>query len=809
MSISSARRRRPPSPVPVIALCERLCSASSRRTTGDNFCELSRGAKVGAPFVSGARVKATVLAHGRMRTPEEFNRLVIKANGAELVRLEDVGNARLGAENERTILKRDGIPMIGLAVIAQPGANSIAIGDEFFKRFEQIKKTVPPDIHLKLGFDGTRFVRRSLHEVSNTIIIAFILVLLVLFFFLRDWRTSLIPVLAIPVSLIGALFLLYMAGFTINVLTLLGLVLAIGLVVDDAIVVLENIYRKIEDGDEPKHAGYSGTEEIFFAVISTTTVLAVVFLPLLFIPGFVGRLFREFGVAVAGSVVLSAFVSLTLTPMLCTRMLRRRHSTLYERTEPGFQAFYGGYGNLLRKFLRNRATAIILLLLIVAGAVGLLFTLKKEQAPTEDRNQLDLFITGPEGATFNFMDRIMDRLTDVVHRDAQEVSAMVAVTSPGFSASGSVNSGFMRLFLADAETRKRTQQQIFGALSKSTKALTDVRISVVQNPTISTSPVSGLPVQFVIQAPDFERLAKALPLFVAEARKEKTFAIVDENLKFTRPEIQVTVDRDRLRSLGVSYLAVSRALQLALGEVRIGYFIKGDRQYQVIGQVDDAYRRKPDDIRQIPVRGNDGKLIPLGNLVEFREEAGPPALYRFNRTVSATVSAGLAPGMVISDGIAAMRRVAAKTLDPSFRTELAGQSRDYTESSSSLLFAFLLALLLIYLVLAAQFESFKDPIIILITVPLSLFGALLALKVTGQTLNIFSEIGIIMLVGLVTKNGILIVEFTRQKREKGMALANAVLEAAQARLRPILMTSLTAALRTRAVVGYDDVVTRA
>jgi len=743
--------------------------------------------------IQGESVELTVKARGRLRSIEEFNRLVLRAEGDKLVRLEDVGEARLGAENERTILKRDGVPMIGLAMIAQPGANSISIGDEFHKRFEQIRKELPPDLLARIGFDNTRFVRRSLTEVAETMGLAFALVFLVLFAFLRDWRTAMIPLLAIPVSLVGALFLLYLAGFTINVLTLLGLVLAIGLVVDDAIVVLENIYQKIEQGEETRKAGYTGTEEIFFAVVSTTAALAVVFMPLLFIQGFVGKLFREFGLAVAGSVLLSAFVSLTLTPMLCTRLLRKKNSKLYDRTEPFFLGMNRFYSRSLQWFLGRRFVAILLLLASLIGSWALFRTLKSELSPMEDRGQVNLLITGPEGTTFNFMDRFMDRLGSLVRDQVPEFTGTLAVTSPGFAASGGINSGFMRIFLSDPAVRQRSQKEIAASLGGSVRSLTDARTLVTQDQTIQGVVSFGLPVQFVIQAPDFERLAAALPRFLEEARTEKAFAIVDENLKFTRPELQVNMDRDRLRTLGVSYSEVAQALQLALGETSLGYFLKEGKQYQVIGHVAERFRDEPGDIRNIPVRGSEG-LIPLGNLVEFKEKAGPPQLFRYNRWVSATVSAGLAPGMTMGDGVEAMRRVAAKTLDPAFSTDLAGAARDFSESSSSLAFAFLLALLLVYLVLAAQFESFRHPLVILFTVPLSLCGALLALRLSGQTLNIFSQIGLIMLVGLVTKNGILIVEFARQKRSAGIPLREAVEQAAQSRLRPILMTSLTSAL---------------
>ncbi len=742
-------------------------------------------------LLDGKTVEITVTASGRMRSAEEFNNLVIRSSNG-LVRLRDVGQAHLGAENERTILKMNGKPMIGLGLIAQPGANSIAIGNEFYKRYAQIQKDLPPDIQIGIGFDGTVFVRRSLKEVGATLGIAFLLVMGVLFFFLRDVRSALIPAFAIPVSLIGSLFLIYSAGFTINVLTLLGLVLAIGLVVDDAIVVLENIYRKIEEGEEPRKAGYAGLEEIFLAVVSTTAVLAVVFLPLFFVQGFMGKLFREFGLAVAGSVILSAIVSLTLTPMLSTRLLRRKHSAFYERTEPAFQKFYGAYASGLRGFLHRRVLATSLVAVALAGCAYLfIWGLKWDKPPVQDRSQFSIIVSAPEGATFGVMDHFMDRVGELTRTQVPEATGVLTVVGFG----STVNSGFARVLLKDSETRKRSQQEMVVKMGGAVRTLTDARILVTQDETIQTGGTrAALPLQFVIQAPNFDSLASALPHFLALAREDKDFAAVNEDLKFTRPELQVTVDRDRLRTLGVSYFSVAQALQLGLGETRLGYYLKDNRQFQVLAQVPDQYRGAPSDMNVLQVRSQNGQIIPLGNLIQYHEQASPPQLFHYNRWVSATVSASLAPGVSMGDGIAAMRRIAAKTLNSSFTTELAGPARDFAESSSSAFFIFALALILIYLVLAAQFESFRDPVIILITVPLSLLGALIALLVFNQTINIFSQIGLIMLVGLVTKNGILIVEFTRQKREKGLPLEQAVIEAASARLRPILMTTLTAAL---------------
>ncbi|HLP41969.1 MAG TPA: efflux RND transporter permease subunit [Fibrobacteria bacterium] len=746
--------------------------------------------------IEGRSAELTVKTLGLMKTPEQFNDLIVSAEGGKVVRLRDVGRAVLGAENERTILKNNGIPMIGVALTAQPGANNLAIAEEFYKRLAVIEKDVPKDIRLKLGFDSTRFIKRSILEVQETVFIAFGLVVLIIFLFLRDWRTTLIPVMAIPVSLIGAFFIMFVAGFTINVLTLLGIVLAIGLVVDDAIVVLENIYAKVEQGMNPRTAAYKGAAEIFFAIISTTLVLGVVFLPIIFLKGFTGRLFREFGVVVAGSVFISAFVSLTLTPMMASRLLkhRERPNRFYARTEPFFQGLQERYRTTLDAFLARRWLALPILALTLGLAAFFNKTLKRELAPLEDRGALMVRAEVQEGATFEYTDAFMDSLIKVVTQEVPEAEVRLSVTSPGFAAAASVNSGFMRIFLKEPDKRGRSQQEIARALTARLRGFSNARVFVIQDPTIQSGSRGGLDVQMVIQAPNFARLREALPKFVEEARKDPTFTIVNEDLKFNRPELRVDVDRERMRSLGVSVIDVARALQLAFSGLRFDYFIREGRQYQVIGQVDREFRNEPGDLRNIQVKNKAGELISLDNLVTYSEQINPPQLFRYNRYVSATVSAGLAPGMAMGDGIAAMEKVAAKTLDPSFSTALAGQSRDHAEASGGIAFALALAIVLVYLVLAAQFESFRDPLIVMFTVPLALCGALMTLWYFGQTLNIFSQIGIIMLIGLVTKNGILIVEFANQRRRHGLSIGEAVREASVARFRPIVMTTLSTVL---------------
>ena len=747
--------------------------------------------------IEGRDVELAVRTLSRLNTPEEFDNLVLKQDAGGVVRFRDVGVAELGPLNERTILRVDGIDMVAVVTRPQPGANFVEIADEVRRRVSVIERNLPPDISTGYGFDTSKYIRQSIAEVQQTIFIALALVVLIIFSFLRDWRTTLIPVLAIPVSLIGTFFVMYILGFSINVLTLLGLVLAIGLVVDDAIVVLENIYVKIEGGMDPVRAGVNGTREIFFAVIATTLALVAVLLPILFLGGLTGRLFREFGVVLAGSVVISSFVALTLTSMLSTRLLSKdaHHSWFYRRTGPFFTHLTEAYRRSLETALEHRWFAPVVIGVCLVAIWALLSVLPSELAPLEDRGSVRISTKAPEGATFEYMDRFMNQLHDVVRADAgEEMQALISVTSPGFGASSSVNSGFMRLRLVDARDRARTQQEIADALRSRLGELGGARSFVTQDPTISVGRRRGLPVQFVLQAPTQEDLKQVLPRFVERAAADPVFSEVDVNLVFDKPELRVEIDRARARDLGISALDVAQVLQLSLSEQRLGFFLMDGDQYEVIGQVRREHRDETLDLRNLYVTTASGEPVLLDKVVEVREESRPPQLYRFDRYVSATVSAGLSPGYTMGDGIEAMERIAGELLDASFATTLAGQSRDFAESSRSLLFVFLLALMIIYLVLAAQFESFRDPFIIMLSVPLALAGALLALWGFGQTLNIFSQIGMIMLIGLVTKNGILIVEFANQRRARGRDVLVAIQEGAAARFRPVLMTTLSTVL---------------
>ncbi len=742
--------------------------------------------------IEGNDVELTVRTLSRLETPQEFNNLIIREQDGRVVRLRDIGSAELGPEDERSISKGLTGPRVTVAVVPQPGSNHIAIADEFLHRIERIKADIPEDIELSVGYDATKYIRTSIIEVQETILVAFCLVVLIIFLFLRDWRTTIIPVVAIPISLIGTFFMMYLAGFSINVLTLLGLVLAIGIVVDDAIVVLENIYAKIERGLDPIEAGFKGSREVFFAIISTTVALIVVFMPIVFLQGFTGRLFKEFGVVIGGAVAISAFVALTLTPMLSSRLIKSHpsHNWFYKRTEPFFTKLMGGYEKSLQTFLRHRWVGFVIM--IVSAGLFLLFMalIPQELAPLEDRSRLRVSSTAPEGTSFERMDDYMNTLIGVVRERVPEVDAVMANTS-GFS--GGTNSGSMTITLKPPGERDRTQAEIAEDLSREVRKLSNARTIVVQEQTISVggSGRFGLPVQYILQAPNLEKLREILPTFLDNVNDHPAFNAFEVNLKFNKPELAIVIDRDRARTLGVSVSDIAQTLQLTLSGQRYGYFIRNDKQYQVIGQLTRENRDEPLDLKSIFVRSRNGQLIQLDNVVSVKEQANPPQLYRYNRYISATVSAGLAPGYTLGDGIAAMDEIADKVLDETFVTSLSGSARDFAESSSSLLFVFILALVLTYLILAAQFESFRDPFIIMFTVPLAVTGAFLSLWYFNQTFNIFSQIGMIMLIGLVTKNGILIVEFANQRKATGLSVVDAVRSAASARFRPILMTSLS------------------
>lgn len=738
--------------------------------------------------IEGTTTQLTIRTLGLMTTPKEFNELVIKQSGDQIVRFKDVGRAELGPEDIRGILKNNGIPMVMVVAIPQPGSNHIDIVDEVYNRLDYIRKDLPEDVNVSVNYDNTEYIRSSIKEVQETIYIAFILVVIIIYVFLRSWRATLIPILVIPVSLVGSFFIMYLAGFTINVLTLLAIVLAIGIVVDDAIVVMENIYVKVESGMNPVEAGLLGSKEIYFAIISTTITLISVFFPIVFLEGITGRLFREFSIVMAGAVAISAFLALSLTPMVSSKLLRheKKHSWFFRKTEKFFNNLTEGYRNLLDSFLRHKVYAIVILVTSFGLIIFLWKSIPAEMAPLEDRSQVTINQTGTEGSTYEYMLAYADDVATLVEDKVPERIRYTTMVRGG----GGAN---IRIMLSHPNERERTQQQIADDLTMSLRTKTKARSFVQQQSTFGGRR-SGMPVQYVLQATSIEKLREILPEFMARVNESEVLAMADVNLKFTKPELRIHINRDKAISLGVSTQNIGQTLQLALSGQRFGYFFMNGKQYQILGELAREDRNKPLDLKSLYVRNNGGEMIQLDNLVTLTEETAPPQLYRYNRFVAATVSAGLAPGKTMSEGLAEMDRIAAEVLDDSFRTALAGDSKDFQESSSSLMFAFGLAIVLIFLVLSAQFESFKDPIIVMMTVPLAITGALLFMWYFNITMNIFSQIGIIMLIGLVSKNGILIVEFANQRKAAGMSKVDAIKFAASSRFRPILMTSLATML---------------
>ncbi len=737
--------------------------------------------------IEGDKMELEIRTLGQLHTTEEFNNLVIKEDAGRLVRFSDVGIAEIGPRDLKSYMKMNGVPMVSVVVIPQPGANHINIADNVYERMEQMKKDLPEDVHFEYGFDNTRFIRASIAEVETTIYEAFILVILIIFLFLRDWRVTLIPCIVIPVSLIGTFFIMYLCDFSINVLSMLAVVLAVGLVVDDAIVMTENVYNRIEKGMRPFEAGIEGAKEIFFAIISTSITLLAVFFPIVFMEGTTGRLFREFSFVIAGAVIISTFVALTLTPMLATKLLKRReqHNWLYRKTEPFFEGLNNLYLRTLNSFLYRRYLAIAIMVAAFGTAIYLWNTTPSEMAPLEDRSSITVRTSGPEGVTYEFMrDYTEDvrALVDSIVPDAKFVTARV-----------SSGGGNLQITLKDLADRDYTQMQVADKLSRAVRSKTDARAFVQQQSTFGGRR-SRMPIQYVLQAQSIEKLEEVLPKFMAKVTENPAFQMSDVDLKFSKPELQLSVNREKANMLGVNTKDVAQTLQYGLSGQRMGYLYMNGKQYDIVGEINRQQRNTPEALRAIYMRNGAGKMIQMENLVDLKESIAPPKLYRYNRFASATVSAALAEGYTIGQGLDEMDKIAAEVLDDTFRTALSGDSKEYRESSSSLLFAFGLAILLIYLILAAQFESFRDPFIIMLTVPLAVFGALVFMYFGDQTMNIFSQIGIIMLIGLVAKNGILIVEFSNQKLEAGEPLHEAIRSACVQRLRPILMTAASTIL---------------
>jgi multidrug efflux pump len=737
--------------------------------------------------IEGNTIELEIRTMGLMNTAKMFDDLIIKHEGNQIIRFSDIGRAELGAADIKSYMKMNGVPMVGVVVIPQPGANHIDIADAVYERMEKMKKDLPDDVHYSYGFDNTKFIRASISEVEKTVYEAFVLVIIIIFLFLRDWRVTLIPCIVIPVSLIGSFFVMYLMGFSINVLTMLAVVLAVGLVVDDAIVMTENIYIRIERGMPPMQAGIEGAKEIFFAVVSTTITLVAVFFPIVFMEGTTGRLFREFSMVISGSIIISAFAALTFTPMLATKMLKqqKRKNAFYRMTEPFFDGMNNAYSRSLDFILRHRVWVIP----VMAVMIGLIFFLwgkiPSEMAPLEDRSMITINTRGADGVTYEYLRDYTEDINQVVDSIVPDAQAVVARVSDG--------SGNIQVMLKDMAERDYTQMEVAEKLSKAVQKKTKARAFVQQQSSFGGRR-SKMPIQYVLQATNIEKLEKVLPEFMEKVYETPTFQMADVDLKFSKPEARIHINRDKANVMDVSTRDLAETLQYGLSGQRMGYFYMNGKQYEILGEINRQQRNKPADLRSIYLRSSDGRMIQMDNLIELEYSTAPSKLYRYNRFVSATISAGLADGKTIGEGLDEMDKIAADVLDDTFRTSLAGDSKDFRESASSLMFAFILALVLIYLILAAQFESFKDPMVIMLTVPLAITGALIFMYFGDITMNIFSQIGIIMLIGLVAKNGILIVEFANQKQHGGIDKMQAVREAALQRLRPILMTSAATVL---------------
>lgn len=748
--------------------------------------------------IEGSETELTVRTLGLLKEESDFENLIILDKNNSLIRLKDVAHIRLGAESERTLLRGNGvIPMVGIALQPQPGANYIEIVDAAFQRLEVMKKDLPADIVLNVAMDKTTSIRKAISEVESTIFLAFILVLIVIFFFLRNWRTTFIPIILIPIALIGSFGVLYAAGFSINVLSLLGLVLATGLVVDDSIVVMENIYTKVEEGMHPVKAAFEGSREVFFAVIATSITLVCVFLPIFFMTGLTGQLFREFAMVVVGAMVISTFITLSLTPMMSSKMLRKskKENGLMRWARKRVEGLIQRYTQSLKGFMKRRWLAFPLFLVILLIFLGIGSMLSSELAPMEDKSQLRVISTAPEGTSFEAMDNYQEKLMHMLDT-IPEKAFLLGVTSPTFRASTAANSSFIFMPLKQPQDRKKSQNELAAEINQMLKSLTFAQSFVVQEPTIQAGGggSGNLPLQYVLQAPDLARLKAVLPAFMDSVNASPYFANANVDLKFNKPELVLTINRNKAYLMGVEVLDIAQTLQTFLSEERLGYFMRDGKQYYVIAQAQKEKKDEPVDLDRITVKSATGEMITLDNLVDVEYQSRPPSLLRYNRYTSATIQAAPGAGYTLGDGIAEMDRIADQLLDESFSTDLTGSAADYAESSESTMIIFLFALILVYLTLAAQFESFRDPLTIMLTVPLALAGAVLTLWMFDQTLNIFSQIGMIVLIGIVTKNGILIVEFANQKRDEGMTRIQAATDAAAQRFRPILMTSLSTVL---------------
>jgi multidrug efflux pump len=737
----------------------------------------------------------TVLSETDLRTPEEFNRLIIREVNSYPVRLRDVGRAELGPQDERSRLRVNGRPAVGMGIVKQSTANTLSVARAVKAELPKVRAALPPGMDLDIAFDTSVFIEKSIEAVYEVAAEALLLVVLVIYFFLRSLRATLIPFVTIPVSLIGAFFLIWIMGFTINVLTLLGIVLAIGLVVDDAIVVLENIHRHIEKGEPPLQAAIAGSREIAFAVVAMTVTLAAVFAPLAFSTGNTGRLFMEFALTVAAAVVVSGFVALTLTPMMCSKLLRHQasHGAVYNALERFFFRLSSGYRRLLAASLRHRLVVVGVFAAVSALGAGMFMTLKSELSPLEDRGFFLGVMVAPEGATMEYTDGYA-RIWEDMYKEIPEIVNYFVVVAPGLDRPNPVNFGVSFVRLKDWSERDRKTLDITASLAPKMAATMPGVMAAPINPPSLGQNFRNPPVQFVVQGTSYDDLDRAVSEIVTRARGFPGLSNVDSDLKLNKPQLSVNINREKAAAVGVQVEAIGRTLETLLGGRQVTRFKREGKQYDVIVKLEDKDRRQPTDLTSIYVRGASGQLMQLDNLVTVTETVAPKELNHFNRLRAAIITANVNPGYTLSEALGFMERSAKEVLTGQYQTALDGQSREFRESGQQLYFVFFLALAFIYLVLSAQFESFRGPLVIMLTVPLAITGALVVMKLAGVTLNVYSQIGLVMLIGLITKNGILIVEFTNQLRDRGMEMLEALTEASSLRLRPILMTSAATVL---------------
>jgi len=768
-----------------------LRMAAHKLTTYDIESALrNENAEIPGGRVEGNMREFAVRTRGELTKPEEFGAIIVSQKGNNIVRLSDVADINVGAEDERTKARWKGEPAVGLGIVKQSKASTVDVAEDIKAALPELKKLMPQGMKLQVAFDSSEFILDSISEVEETLIIALILVVLVVLAFLKSFRATIIPSLAIPISIIGALAAVYFAGFTINILTLLGFVLSIGLVIDDAIIVLENIYRHMEMGKSRWQAAIDGSKEIGFAIVSTTIALVAVFVPLAFLTGNVGRLFNEFGVAVAVAVLISGFVALTLTPMISSQILRPLHGIGKDWASRSFDKFFENmntvYDRLLRNALRHRILTVLSAVVVLLLAFVLFRILPTELVPVEDRGVGFGIVIAPEGATLEYTDTYVKQIEKIILA-RPEIHGLFAATGLGFSGPGSVTNSFMFVNLKPRDEREKSQQQIVQELFPQLLSIPGVLAFVINPPSLGANFASS-PVSYVIQGDNYEEINQAVNIMMGEASKLGYLLNLDTDLRLNKPQLDIHIDRERASGLGVSVADIGSTLETFLGGRVVTDFKRGAKQYDVILQVKPEARSTPNSIENLYLRSNAG-LVQLANVVKVEKTVAPKELNHYNRIRSATITASLLPGVTLGKALDDLDKIAQEKLPSNIKREYSGQSLEYKTSSSALYFMFLLALIFIYLVLSAQFESFVHPFTILLSVPLAVFGALLTLFIFGESLNIYSQIGLIMLIGLVTKNAILIVEFANQQKENGLSVADAIIEAATIRLRPILMTS--------------------